>query len=74
MTDATLNGAAAGSGPQDAVSVYERHRAEMRASKRVWNILVFGAFLICLVLSIYVSRFYPDRLADGVAGRAPGRL
>jgi phosphonate transport system permease protein len=66
MTDATLNGAAAGSGPQDAVSVYERHRAEMRASKRVWNILVFGAFLICLVLSIYVSRFYPDRLAEGV--------
>jgi len=66
MTDATLNGAVAGPGPQDAVSVYERHRAEMRASKRVWNILVFGAFLICLALSIYVSRFYPDRLADGV--------
>jgi len=66
MTDATLNGAAASSGPQDAVSVYERHRAEMRASKRVWNLLVLGAFLVCLALSIYVSRFYPDRLAEGV--------
>lgn len=68
MSDATLNsaGRGAGAGPQDAVAVYERHRAEMRASKRVWNLLIFAAFLICLALSIYVSRFTPDRLADGV--------
>ncbi len=66
MSDATLSGAATGPGPTDAVSVFERHRAELRASKRVWNIIFLAAFLVCLALSIYVSRFYPDRLAEGV--------
>ncbi|MEM1341376.1 MAG: phosphonate ABC transporter, permease protein PhnE, partial [Pseudomonadota bacterium] len=66
MTDATITAGGAGAAPRDAVSTYERHRAELRASKRVWNILFLGAFLICLALSIYISRFYPDRLAEGV--------
>ncbi|MEL6415207.1 MAG: phosphonate ABC transporter, permease protein PhnE [Pseudomonadota bacterium] len=66
MTDATITAGGAGAAPRDAVSTYERHRAELRASKRVWNILFLSAFLICLALSIYISRFYPDRLAEGV--------
>ncbi|MEM7722671.1 MAG: phosphonate ABC transporter, permease protein PhnE [Pseudomonadota bacterium] len=66
MTDASLPGGAAGPGPQDAVSVFERHRAEMIASKRVWNFIVLAAFLICMALAVYVSQFYPDRLAEGL--------
>lgn len=66
MTDATITGGGAGAERGDAVSVFERHRAELRASKRVWNFLFLGAFLICLALSIYISRFYPERLAEGV--------
>ncbi|PWK58095.1 phosphonate ABC transporter, permease protein PhnE [Roseicyclus mahoneyensis] len=64
----TLGGssAAPGDGPRDAVSTFERHRAELRASKRLWNILGLVAFVVCLGLSIWVSRFYPDRLAAGV--------
>jgi len=67
MTDATLNGGAAGgSGPRDAVSVYERHRAELIASRRVWNIIFLAAFVICFGLAVFVSQFYPERLAEGL--------
>ncbi len=64
----TLGGAApaAGEPPRDAVSIFERHRAELRASKRMWNILALAIFAVCLVLSVWVSRFYPERLAEGV--------
>jgi phosphonate transport system permease protein len=46
MTDAPLGGSAGASGgaPFDAVSTFERHRAELKASKRVWNLLALGAF------------------------------
>jgi len=69
MTDTTMTGGpagASGDGSRDAVSTFERHRAELRATKRVWNILALVIFAICLGLSIWVSRFYPERLADGV--------
>lgn len=54
------------SGPQDAVALFERHRAELRASRRLWNIAALAAFAICLGLSIWISQFYPERLANGV--------
>lgn len=69
MTDIPMMGGSAGASggaPRDAVSTFERHRAELRASKRVWNIVVLGAFTICLGLSIWISQFYPDRLANGI--------
>ncbi|MEL6582953.1 MAG: phosphonate ABC transporter, permease protein PhnE [Pseudomonadota bacterium] len=67
MTDATLSGGAPGSsGPTDAVSLFERHRAELIAARRVWNYIYLAAFLICLGLAVYVSQFYPDRLAAGL--------
>ena len=55
-----------GDAPRDAVSTFERHRAELRASKRLWNIVALGAFLVCLGLSVWISQFYPDRLASGI--------
>lgn len=67
MSDATLpGGSAAAPQPNDAVSIYERHRAELKASRRLWTWLFVGAFLLCLGLSVYISNFYPDRLAEGV--------
>jgi phosphonate transport system permease protein len=69
MTDIPMMGGSAGASggaPRDAVSTFERHRAELRASKRVWNIVALGAFTICLGLSIWISQFYPDRLANGI--------
>ena len=52
--------------PDDAVSVFERHRSELRRQRLGMNILFVGAFLLALGLSIWVSRFYPDRLAAGL--------
>ncbi len=69
MTDIPMMGGSAGASggaPRDAISTFERHRAELRASKRVWNIVALGAFTICLGLSIWISQFYPDRLANGI--------
>ncbi|MBF9059872.1 phosphonate ABC transporter, permease protein PhnE [Rhodobacterales bacterium HKCCSP123] len=57
---------ASGGAPRDAVATFERHRAELRATKRVWNIVALGAFTICLGLSVWISQFYPDRLASGI--------
>ncbi|AZN71088.1 phosphonate ABC transporter, permease protein PhnE [Georhizobium profundi] len=56
----------AGPQPDDAVSVFERHRSELRRQRLGMNILFIGAFLLALGLSIWVSRFYPDRLAAGL--------
>ena len=64
MTDATLPGGPAGR--DDAVSVYERHRADLIASRRLWNLLFLAAFSICFGLAVFVSQFYPDRLAEGL--------
>jgi len=49
-----------------AVSTFERHRAELLAAKRAMNILALVLFLVCLGLSIWISRFTPERLANGV--------
>jgi len=69
MSDITATGGAMGApgdGPRDAVATFERHRAELKASRRVWNLIALGAFLVCLGLSIYISQFYPNRLAEGI--------
>lgn len=63
MSDLTMS-ASAGSG--GAVSMFERHRAQLRAARRGWTIFAIVAFFVCLGLSIYVSRFFPERLANGV--------
>ena len=54
------------SAASDAVATFERHRAELRASKRVWNIAALVTFAVCLGLSIWISQFYPERLANGI--------
>jgi len=69
MTDIPLRGGSAGASggaPGEAVTTFERHRAELKASKRVWNYIFLGAFLIALALSVWISQFYPNRLAEGV--------
>jgi phosphonate transport system permease protein len=69
MTDIPMMGGSAGASgdaPRDAVATFERHRAELRASKRLWNFLALGLFALCLGLSIWISQFYPDRLASGI--------
>lgn len=63
MTDATL---ATGPGEPDAVTTFERHRAELIRSRRAMNLLFIALFAAAAVASIYVSRFYPDRLASGL--------
>lgn len=48
------------------VAEFERHRAELLRSKRAKTALFVVLFLAALAASIYVSRFYPDRLASGL--------
>lgn len=50
----------------DPVSVFEARRAEMLRSKRAMNLLFILLFAAAFAASIYVSRFYPDRLASGL--------
>ncbi|MDO5659166.1 MAG: phosphonate ABC transporter, permease protein PhnE [Paracoccus sp. (in: a-proteobacteria)] len=50
----------------DAVSQFEAHRAEMIRSRMAMNILFGALFLAALAASIYVSRFYPERLVSGI--------
>lgn len=49
-----------------AVRLFEKHRAELKASKRTMNLIMLAAFLVCLALSVYISQFYPERLANGI--------
>ncbi|MEM6609271.1 MAG: phosphonate ABC transporter, permease protein PhnE [Pseudomonadota bacterium] len=63
MTDATLGTGGVGADPSDPVSTFERHRSELRASRRVWNLIALAVFLIALALSINISHFFPDRVA-----------
>ena len=51
---------------QDAVALFESHCARIRREKRVANLVLLGGFLVLLVWSIDVSRFWPDRLAAGL--------
>lgn len=50
----------------DTIAEFERHRAELLRSKRAMTALFVVLFLAALTASIYVSRFYPDRLASGL--------
>jgi phosphonate transport system permease protein len=50
----------------NAVALFERHRAELRRQQRGTTILGVAAFLICLSLAVYVSNFYPARIAAGL--------
>ncbi len=50
----------------NVVSLFERHRAELNRQKRLTTALALLVFVTCLALSVWVSRFYPERLAEGV--------
>lgn len=50
----------------DAVALFERHRAELRRQRIGTTLFGVLAFLVCLGLSVWVSRFTPDRLAEGL--------
>jgi phosphonate transport system permease protein len=50
---------------QDPVALFEAHRARLRRDKLFVNLMLAGAFVVMLLWSIDVSRFWPDRLATG---------
>ncbi|SCC82341.1 phosphonate ABC transporter, permease protein PhnE [Saliniramus fredricksonii] len=50
----------------DPVSQFESHRRQLIRDKLAANITLFVVFLLFLGWSIYISRFYPDRLATGL--------
>lgn len=50
----------------DPVSVFEAHRADMRRQKLAANVTFLVLFLAFLGWSIYISRFYPERIMTGV--------
>lgn len=50
----------------DPVSVFERHRAMLERTKRVNTIIFGGLFILLLAAAIYISNFYPEKLAAGV--------
>lgn len=47
------------------VDRFERHRAELHRERRAKTILYGLLFLAALAGSVYISNFYPDRLAAG---------
>ncbi|MEQ8861972.1 MAG: phosphonate ABC transporter, permease protein PhnE [Thalassobaculum sp.] len=61
QTMATADGGAAIS----PVDQFERHRAELRRVRRHATLLYGALFLAALAGSIYISNFFPDRLAAG---------
>ena len=50
----------------DPVDVFERHRAELERSRRAATLLYGGLFVLALAAAVYISNFYPDKLAAGV--------
>lgn len=50
---------------QDPVALFEAHRARLRRDKMFVNLMLAGAFVFMLIWSIDISRFWPDRLAEG---------
>lgn len=50
----------------DPVSLFERHRAELERSRRASTLIYGGLFLVALAAAVYISQFYPQKLADGV--------
>lgn len=63
MTDTTLTALL---NRRDPVDIFETHRAEMRRKRLGMNLLFLLLFLAALAASVYVSRFYPERLASGI--------
>ena len=57
---------ASGGRPDDSVALFEAQRAELIRSKRAMNLLFILLFAAAFAASIYVSRFYPERLASGL--------
>ena len=51
---------------QDAVAIFERHRAALIRDRLAMNGMIVVGFLLMLAISVYVSRFYPERLASGL--------
>jgi phosphonate transport system permease protein len=51
---------------QDPVDVFERHRAELERSRLGATVLYGGLFILALAAAVYISNFFPDRLAAGV--------
>lgn len=63
MSTSTIDGPTA---PQhDPVGTFERHRAELQTSKRGTTLLYGGLFVLALAASVYISNFFPDKLAAG---------
>lgn len=52
--------------PSEAVTLFERHRAELARGKRLRTILFGGIFLLCVAISADISQFLPERLAAGL--------
>ncbi|SDF07371.1 MULTISPECIES: phosphonate ABC transporter, permease protein PhnE [Thalassobaculum] len=50
----------------DPADVFERHRAELERSRRAATLLYGGLFVLALAAAVYISNFYPDKLAAGV--------
>ncbi len=53
-------------GADDPVTIFEARRAELIRSKRAMNLLFLVLFAGAIAASIYISRFYPERLASGL--------
>lgn len=51
---------------QDPVDVFERHRAELERSRLGATVLYGGLFILALAAAVYISNFFPGRLAAGV--------
>lgn len=51
---------------QDPVTMFEKHRAELQRSRLFMNIAMAVLFALLLAVSVYVSKFYPDRLWAGL--------
>ncbi|WP_349371074.1 phosphonate ABC transporter, permease protein PhnE [Salinarimonas sp.] len=66
MTAHALTSSAAGPEAPDAVALFETHRKALIRQKMWTNLLFLGLFLAMLAWSIDVSRFFPERLAQGV--------
>jgi phosphonate transport system permease protein len=66
MVDISVNSPASSSRERNAVTLFEQHRSDLIRQRRAMTIFGIAAFLVCLGLSIWVSRFYPSRLAEGV--------
>lgn len=56
----------AGPAITDPVELFEKHRQELKRQKLAATVIIGVLFVVALALSIWISRFYPERLAAGV--------